>query len=61
MAEAVDVARRTETVLQGLEVILKIWRLGVHYCRGHGASAPLPHPALYPLKAGKVPSEEEKP
>ena len=38
-----DVSRGTETVLQGLEVILQIWRLGGQFSGAHGASAP--HPA----------------
>ena len=37
-----DVAKGTETVLQGLDVILQIWRLGAHFCGAHGASAPPP-------------------
>ena len=37
-----DIARGTETVWWGLEVILQIWRLGGHFCRNYGASAPLP-------------------
>ena len=37
-----DVARGTETVSRGLEVILQIWRLRGYFCRAHGASAPPP-------------------
>ena len=37
-----DVERGTETVLQGLEVILLIWRRGGNFCGAHGASAPPP-------------------
>ena len=37
-----DVARSTETVSQGLEVILQILRLGGYFCGAHGASAPPP-------------------
>ena len=37
-----NVARGTEMVSRGLEVILKIWRLGGHFCGAHGASAPPP-------------------
>ena len=36
-----DIARGTETVWRGLEVILQIWRLWGHFCRAYGASAPL--------------------
>ena len=36
-----DIARGTETVWRGLEVILQIWRLCGHFCRAYGASAPL--------------------
>ena len=39
MAEA---QKRSEMVSRGLEVILKIWRLGGHFCGAHGASAPPP-------------------
>ena len=35
-----DVARGTQTVSRGMEVILQIWRLGDHFCAAHGASAP---------------------
>ena len=38
----VDVARGTETVSRGLEVILQILRLGSYFCGAHGASAPPP-------------------
>ena len=38
----VELARDMETVSQGLEIILQIWRLGGHFCGGHGASAPPP-------------------
>ena len=31
-----DVARGTETVSRGLEVIMQIWRLGGHFCGAHG-------------------------
>ena len=34
-----------EKVSRGLGVILQIWRLGGHFCRDHGASAP--PPSLY--------------
>ena len=37
-----NVARGMETFFRGLEVILQIWRLGGHFCRVHGASAPPP-------------------
>ena len=36
-----DIARGTETVSWGLEVLLEIWRLGGHFSGEHGASAPL--------------------
>ena len=37
-----DLARGTETVSRDLEVILKVWRLGGHFCGAYGASAPFP-------------------
>ena len=37
-----NIARGTEAVLWGLKIILQIGRLGGHFCRAHGASAPLP-------------------
>ena len=37
-----DVAKGTETVSRGLEVILQIWRLGCHFYGAHGASIPPP-------------------
>ena len=39
MAEARRHSKGTETVLQGLEVILQTWRLGDNFCGAYGASA----------------------
>ena len=37
-----DLTEAGRPVLQGLEVILQIWRLRGHFCGDHGASAPPP-------------------
>ena len=37
-----DVTEAERPILQGLEVILLILKLGGHFCRDHGTSAPPP-------------------